>query len=288
MSDKGVTFTFARMNPPHSGHMKLINAVKQHAMENKHDHMIFLSHTQDSKKNPLSHSQKNNFLKKMAPDTNVYEGSDVKSPVDAVKHLSKKGYKSIHMIVGDDRKQEFHNLLSKYNHTESYSVPNLEVHSRGADSGSTGMRASTMRAAASKRKFSDFAKGVPDKAHARELYHATRKGMKLESYQAVFLTGGPGSGKDFLLRTSLAESNAVEVPLDKLYTCSNAKADIYEMRNNPALIINGNAADHDKVMISKQVLDAMGYETAMIYVYTTDEDSKSRNDNRIQKGDKTI
>src|ERR1039457_6431476 len=120
MSDKGVTFTFGRMNPPHSGHMKLINAVKQHAAENKHDHMIFLSHTQDSKKNPLSLSQKNHFLKKMSPDTNVYEGSDVKSPIDMMKHLNKKGYDKVHVFVGDDRHQEINNLLQQYNHTKHY------------------------------------------------------------------------------------------------------------------------------------------------------------------------
>ena len=50
------TFTFGRFNPPtESGHGKLISAVQAHAEKAGGKHYIFPSHSQDAKKNPLSH-----------------------------------------------------------------------------------------------------------------------------------------------------------------------------------------------------------------------------------------
>ena len=58
---KHVAFCFGRMNPPTIGHARLLNTTSR--ASNGGDYYIFLSHTQDSKKNPLDYQNKVNFVK---------------------------------------------------------------------------------------------------------------------------------------------------------------------------------------------------------------------------------
>lgn len=281
-SDKAV-FTLGRINPPTSGHLKLINAVKEYARRTGADHHVFVTHTQDAKKNPLTHKQKLDFINKMMPGTNVHEEAHIKNAIHALEHLHKEGYTKATMLVGSDRVQEFANLLHKYNP----GIKDLEVKSAGDRDpdaeGVEGISASKMREHAVKKNFKEFSKGVPVKKYAKELYKATRKGMKLESYQAVILVGGPGSGKDFILRSALNESGAVELPVGSYLDSATSKP-----INNPPMIMNGNAYDYDRIVLEAAKLEEHGYKVAMVYVYTTNEDSQERNEARIRKGEKTI
>ena len=266
-SDKA-TFNFGRFNPPTTGHLKLVNRVIDHANKTGGDHHIFLSHTHDAKKNPLTHSQKVSFARKMFPHANIHHESHIKTALDAVKHLSKQGYTHVTMMVGSDRQQEFHNLLHRYNGKE-YNIPHLSVQSAGERDpdaeGVEGMSASKMREHAAKKRFSEFKKGVPNQNHARELYKAVRKGMKLESFQphfkALFVVGGPGSGKDFIINSILNETNLIEMQLDRFYSAVMDK-DAEEMRldeltDYPSLIVNGNADNIEKIKITKNILETM-------------------------------
>lgn len=58
-------FTFGRMNPPTSGHEKLLDKLAQVA--GKQPYYVFLSQTQDKKKNPLDYSAKVKHVRKMFP-----------------------------------------------------------------------------------------------------------------------------------------------------------------------------------------------------------------------------
>lgn len=97
----------------------------------------------------------------------------------------------------------------------------------------------------------------------------------MENNNAIFLVGGPGSGKDFLLRTALKESGATEIPLAKLITAIQTNQNLDEVNGGP-LIVNGNADDGQSVLLAKAVLEAMGYTTALIHVYTSETTSKER------------
>ena len=55
---KHATMAFGRMNPPTTGHLKLIDKVKEVAHKVGGSHHVIVSHTQDSKKNPLSSAKK--------------------------------------------------------------------------------------------------------------------------------------------------------------------------------------------------------------------------------------
>lgn len=291
MTEKSATFTFGRFSPPTTGHQKLVGAVHAHAKQTGGDHFVFPSHSHDAKKNPLPHHEKVDFMRKVFPKTNVVSDEHVRTAIDAVKHLHKKGYKKVTMVVGSDRVEHFHNLLHTYNGKE-YDIPHLEVKSAGhrdpdAD-GVEGMSASKMREHAAKKDFKSFREGVPVKKHAKELYTAVRRGMKLESHRALFLVGGPGSGKDVVIKTALSEFNLPELALEKLHKAILDKRNLQELYGCPSIVVNGNSENFEKVMLAKKVLEAMNYETAMVYVYTTDEKSKERNDARFQFGLKTI
>jgi hypothetical protein len=290
-TDKAV-FTFGRFSPPTTGHAKLVNRVIDHAYKSGADHHIFLSHTQDHKKNPLKHSEKVKFARKFFPHANIHSETNIKNPNDALEHLHKNGYKHVTMLVGADRVQSFHNLFSKYK-PEGMNVEVKSAGERDPDAeGVEGMSASKMRDFAAKKKFNDFKKGVPVQQHARELYRAVRKGMRLENFQkhfkALFLVGGPGSGKDFIITSLLESANLVELPLDKFVKAIVNCENIPELEKYPSLIVNGNAERLDSIEVSKRVLESMGYDTAMIFVYTSNDESKARNDKRIVSGNKTL
>ena len=62
-----VVFSFGRFNPPTSGHEKLMDKVAAVAKKENADFMVFPSHSQNPKKDPLSHKDKVNFMRKMFP-----------------------------------------------------------------------------------------------------------------------------------------------------------------------------------------------------------------------------
>ena len=60
---KTIAFTFGRFNPPTIGHQKLMDKVKSQAR----DYKIYLSRSEDPKKNPLDAREKLRLMKKMFP-----------------------------------------------------------------------------------------------------------------------------------------------------------------------------------------------------------------------------
>ena len=55
---KKATITFGRMNPPTVGHQKLVNKVVSLARSKRADPRVYLSHTQNARKDPLKYAQK--------------------------------------------------------------------------------------------------------------------------------------------------------------------------------------------------------------------------------------
>lgn len=108
------------------------------------------------------------------------------------------------------------------------------------------------------------------------------------NFKAIFLVGGPGSGKDFLIHSVLAEHSLKEISLEKLFSAILEQKNLEELNSFPSIVVNGNADNKDKIIVAKAILENMGYDTSMIYVYTTNEESKRRNDTRISKGAKTF
>lgn len=186
---KTAVVSWGRMNPVTAGHEKLINAVIKTAVQKKGIPLIYLSHSEDKKKNPLPYDQKILFAK-AAFGPKIIVKSTARTIIDVAKELSRK-FDDLVLVVGSDRVKEFDTMLNKYN-GKDYSFNSIEVVSAGdrdPDSdGVTGMSASKMRVAAEKGDLASFKKGLPRKlqSKAKSVYGAVRAGMGIaEGYEEI-------------------------------------------------------------------------------------------------------
>ena len=182
---KSIAFAFGRFNPPTIGHEKLINKVKSVPTN---DYKIYLSRSEDPKKNPLSPRDKLSIMKKMFPShARNIEINRTNMVLDIATMLYNKGYTDITMVAGSDRVREFEGILKKYNGVKSrhglYDFNTINVVSAGERDpdaeGATGMSASKMRAAAAKGDLKSFEKGLPRGVDAEDIMKQVRKGMRL-------------------------------------------------------------------------------------------------------------
>ena len=186
-------FAFGRFNPPTIGHEKLVNAVIAVNQREGGTAFIYGSHSKDNKKNPLSHSEKFDYLKKMFPRQKkiLQSRSKARNIMEIAAELSEKHNKLI-LIAGSDRVTEFKSLLNSYNGKKSkhglYDFEEIDVVSAGERDpdaeGASGMSASKMRDAAIKGDFESFLMGASDELtikDKRNMMNDVRKGLKLDS-----------------------------------------------------------------------------------------------------------
>lgn len=176
-----VVMSFGRMNPPTVGHEKLVNKVKEIARREAAKAEIYLSHSQDAKKNPLSYDDKAMIAKEAFGS--IIQKAAAKTIIEVMKALDSR-YDEVVVVVGADRVAEFDTLLNKYNGKE-FTFDTIKVVSAGERDpdaeGVEGMSASKMREAALKGEEAKFKSGLPKKlqSHADDVYAMVRAGMKL-------------------------------------------------------------------------------------------------------------
>ena len=346
-TENHAVLAFGRMNPPTTGHAKLVDKVKEIADKVGGSHHVVMSHSTDPKKNPLTAAQKLKHAKRFFPNTNL-SVSNKESPnfLTQAAKLHKQGVTHLHFVAGSDRVPEYKRLLKKYNGTvvdALFNFKKITVHNAGQRDpdaeGTEGMSASKMRAHATNGNFDEFKKGIPGHVkpeHAKELFNDVRKGSHIKEsdeinydfedllvegvhdqsiFKAVFLAGGPGSGKDYVLDNTLAGHGLTEINSDKALeflmdkqgldktmpasetekrdTVRGKAKSMTELRQKLALlgrnglIINGTGDDTEKIARIKSKLEEIGYDTSMLMV-NTDEVSKLRNIERGTRGGRTV
>ena len=189
--ERTVYFTFGRMNPPTIGHEKLMTKLSEKS--GKNPYRVYLSHSQDAKKNPLTFNEKVKYARKMFPKhaRQIMSDMKVKTVFDAATKLYNEGFKKVAMVVGSDRINEFSALLNKYNGKKGrhgfYNFENINVVSAGERDpdaeGAKGMSASKMRQAVMEKDFTSFSQGLPksvSNSEAKKLYNSVRSGMGLK------------------------------------------------------------------------------------------------------------
>lgn len=188
-NEKTTVFSFGRMNPPTTGHQKLVDKVHAVAKEHNAGHLVVLSHSQDSAKNPLSPEQKLKHAKRFFPKTNLSVASkENPSFLTHAEKLHKEGTKHLIMVAGSDRAESYHKTLHQYNGTgpkHLFNFKSIKVVSSGERDpdaeGVEGMSASKMRAHASANNYKEFKKGIPShvsEKHSQELFSDVQQGMK--------------------------------------------------------------------------------------------------------------
>ena len=345
--EKHAVMAFGRMNPPTTGHEVLVHKVKSVANQVGGSHHIVLSHSQDAAKNPLTSAQKVKHAKRFFPDTNISVATkEEPNFLTQAAKLHKQGVTHLHMVAGSDRVAEYHKLLHKYNGTHEgalFNFKKITLHNAGARDpdaeGTEGMSASKMRSHATSNSFDDFKQGIPKHVpehHAKELFRDVRKGMNIKEsvdlneefemlsegvhdqgiFKAIFLAGGPGSGKDYVMNNTLDGQGLTEINsdkaleflmdkegLDKMMPVGETEKrnlvrgrakNITELRQQLALlgrnglIINGTGDDVTKTKNIKDQLEKLGYETSMLLVNTRDDISAQRNLERGQRGGRAV
>ena len=130
--------------------------------------------------------------------------------------------------------------------------------------------------------------------------------------KAIFLAGGPGSGKDFVMNKALVGNGLREINSDTAFEYLmkkhgldpmmpekervereivrgrakniTSKKEINSLSGRLGLIVNGTADDLEKIKTVKSELEDLGYDTMMVFVNTSDEVSRQRNFERGQAG----
>jgi len=188
-AEKTAVFAFGRMNPPTTGHEKLMHAVHKTAQAHGAKGHVVTSHSHDSKKNPLPQDKKMSYLKKLHPQVDVH-GSSKQAPT-MLHHASKlhaQGHKHLVMVAGSDRTKDFENTLKKYNGQKGphghYNFKSIKVVSSGArdpdSEGVSGMSGTKMRAHAKAGDHESFKKGLPKALHkhAGDIVKHINEGME--------------------------------------------------------------------------------------------------------------
>ena len=346
--DRHAVLAFGRFQPPTTGHEAVVNKVKSVARQHNASHHVVLSHSNDPKQNPLTAKQKVKHAKRFFPNTNItHSTKEHPNFLKQAEKLHKSGVTHLHMVAGSDRTGEYHKILHKYNGTHKgalFNFKHIKVHSAGQRDpdapGTAGMSGSKLRSHAASGNYNEFKKGIPKHVpehHAKELYHDLRKGMNVKEdldinyefeqilnegvndkgiFKAVFLAGGPGSGKDYVLANTLEGHGLTEINSDKaleylmdktgldktMPASEKAKREavrgraknMTELKQRLALmgrnglIINGTGDDLEKMQRIKDRLEKLGYDSSMIMVNTSNEVSQQRNIERGQKGGRTV
>jgi len=183
-----VVLGWGRMNPITSGHEILVNKIKAVAKKMKATPIIYVSHSQDPKKNPLDYDDKIMIAKK-AFGNNIIQKSKSRTIIQIMQELE-NSYEKVVLVVGSDRVKDFETLLNRYN-GKDYTLKEIEVQSAGnradpdsdkaKDLSAANMSASVMRKLASEGDLAGFSKGLPKKlkSDAQDIYDMVRGGMKI-------------------------------------------------------------------------------------------------------------
>lgn len=135
-------------------------------------------------------------------------------------------------------------------------------------------------------------------------------------FHAVFMAGGPGSGKDYVLSRTLHGHGLREINSDIAFEHAMKKKGLdpkmppseqevrdavragakkttevqkeLAERGRNGLIINGTGVEPHKYQKIKDHLESLGYKTHMVFVHTDNKVSEQRNIERGQRGGRTV
>ena len=181
--DKTAVFAFGRMNPPTTGHAKLIKKVMSVAKSESGMPMVFPSKTEDNNKNPLTYKTKIKVLRDVFGNI-INTSTSIKTPFDVLDYLNKKKFSKVVFVVGSDRVVEFKKNMSKYVKSDLTNIKDFSVASAGDRDpdaeGVKGISGSKMREYVKKDKFKKFAGGLMTKNTklSKQVFKELQKRMK--------------------------------------------------------------------------------------------------------------
>jgi len=277
-----------RFQPPTPGHLAAIKAVQNHAEESGGKHYIFPTHTTGTETEPLDHETKVKALRTLFPSANIISDPEIRTPIQMMQYLERQGHTHVTILGGGEEDQEKWKSLDKYKKDEFPGIKKVVTASAGerdpSAQGAKGMSGTKLRNLVKSGKRDEFVAAYPEehKETANMLYDRltsafaalkNKKKKKLKESVAIFLIGGPGSGKDFVLKNTFAKFDLMEVQIDHVLNGSANK--LFEENKN--IVING-PIDADKINEVQSLHE--NYQFDYIYVSVTNKVSRLRNEQR--------
>ena len=185
--DRHVVFAFGRMNPVTVGHEHLVNKIKDEAEKVGGESHVYLSKTQDKKKNPLDYETKHAFAKKAFGSVVKHTPEGSSNVHGILKHLHSLGYTHATLVAGSDRVKDYERIAKTYNGPgKDFNFKKIRVVSAGERDpdaeGVEGMSASKMRSLASAGRHKEFKEGLPKnlQPHSKEVMDTLRHALHEE------------------------------------------------------------------------------------------------------------
>ena len=94
--------------------------------------------------------------------------------------------------------------------------------------------------------------------------------------KAIVLAGVPGSGKDKILKETILPFGFTEI-----------SSETYTRPSDRLIVVNGTS-NYERIRFIKEDLEKDGYETIMVFVNTSNDVSRQRNEARADKGGRVI
>ena len=189
--EKTLYVVWGRMNPPTTGHEKLLDFLKAKAGNNPF--RIYLTQSEDNNKNPIPFVQKLKFARKGFPQyaRQIMLDKRLKTIFDMMTAVYNEGFKRVVIVAGSDRVREYDVTLNKYNGKKGrhgfYNFEKISVMNAGnrdpEAKGVEGVSGTQLRGYVSDGDFTKFAQKMPKKlsnADTKAVYNAVRKGLGLK------------------------------------------------------------------------------------------------------------
>lgn len=178
---------FGRMNPPTTGHRKLVQKVNDVASENGAASRIYLSTTLGGHKNPLPPERKIVYARAIAgPGNFVHAPEGCPSLVHILGHLYRSNVTELWLVCGSDRVEEYERIFGRYddvtvpNEDLFFHFPRWHVVSCGERDGDNPVSASLVRAHVNAMDYKGFLSMYPD-TDPVTLYHLYGELSKIQS-----------------------------------------------------------------------------------------------------------
>ena len=258
---KHVTFCFGRMNPPTVGHKQVFDTMSSQGGDMK----IFVSQSQDKKKNPLDYGTKIKFIKAMFPEyaKDVVDNAALNTIGKVASYLHEQGYNAVTFVAGSDRLDSMKSLLDQYNGVEGkahgfYKFDVIDFSSSGdredGAEGVAGVSASGARSAAANNDFKAFQEATGAGELAKPLFAAVRKGMGIsEGIEDGWKSKAAGAALAAANLLSPAQAEEPTKPITIVYVMIDGEVRKYNLGDKFS-----NASDAEKFISG--VLDKQGLQ----------------------------
>lgn len=161
---EGVIFSFGRFNPPTIGHEENIEELKKLANKYNLRPILFMSWSQDNKKNPLSHKEKADFIKSSI-DIEISDNSKLKNAFQILEYYAKEEkIKKLYFVVGEDRVADFDSMKE---YAKKWGIEDFRIIESGKRK--KGISGTQMREFVKEDDFISFKKYVPKKSKDKDV-----------------------------------------------------------------------------------------------------------------------